>query len=141
MNLNLLDRYQDFGLLILRVGIGIVYLFHGFPKIFGGPEQWENVGRATQFVGISVLPVFWGFLGSSAEFFGGLLIIFGLFTRPAVIALFLTMTVATAMHIGSGDEFAYTSHALKMSILFLGLFFMGPGRHSLDKKISIHVRR
>ncbi|MEX1136729.1 MAG: DoxX family protein [Balneolales bacterium] len=141
MNLNLLDRYQDFGLLVLRVGIGMVYLFHGFPKIFGGPDVWENYGQATQHIGITFLPVFWGFLGSSAEFFGGLLLIFGLFTRPAVVALFLTMVVATTMHIGSGDGFTTISHSLKMAIVFFGIFFIGPGRHSMDKKISIHVRR
>ncbi|MEX0929114.1 MAG: DoxX family protein [Balneolales bacterium] len=141
MNFKLLERFQDFGLFIIRVGIGTVYLFHGFPKIFGGPEQWEGVGQATQHLGISFLPVFWGFLGSSAEFFGGLLLIFGLFFRPATIALFLTMVVATSMHIGSDDGFTTISHALKMAILFFGLIFIGPGKYSLDRKISIHVRR
>lgn len=141
MNLKLLDRYQDFGLFVLRVGIGIVYLFHGFPKIFGGPERWETLGQSSQHLGISFLPVFWGFLGSASEFFGGLLIIFGLFFRPATVALFLTMVFATASHIGSGDSFSAISHSMKMAIVFFGLFFIGPGRHSLDKKISIHVRR
>lgn len=136
-----LERFQDLGIFIIRAGVGIVYLFHGFPKVFGGPETWESVGQATQYIGISFLPVFWGFLGSSAEFFGGLLLILGLFSRPATVALFLTMVVATAFHIGSGDDFSVMAHALKMAIVFLGLFFTGPGSISMDRKIGFHVRR
>ncbi|MEX0685050.1 MAG: DoxX family protein [Balneolales bacterium] len=141
MNLSFLDRYQDFGLLIIRIGIGIAYMFHGFPKLFSGPERWESLGEATYHVGIDFIPVFWGFIGASAEFFGGVLLILGLFFRPATIALFLTMAVATASHLGSGDPFTVFSHPLKMAILFFGLFFMGPGRHSMDRKIIFQVRR
>jgi putative oxidoreductase len=38
MILHKLDRYRDAGLLVLRIGIGVMFMLHGFPKVMGGPE-------------------------------------------------------------------------------------------------------
>ena len=46
MILTFLDKHQHIGLLILRIGFGCMFLFHGLPKLFGGPEKWEKVGAA-----------------------------------------------------------------------------------------------
>ncbi len=43
MILRSLTRYRDAGLLILRIGIGIMFLYHGAPKLIGGPEKWEKL--------------------------------------------------------------------------------------------------
>ncbi len=40
MILRSLDKYRDVGLLILRVGIGIMFMGHGLPKLIAGPEKW-----------------------------------------------------------------------------------------------------
>ena len=37
-------RLRDVGLLILRVGLGIAFLVHGWPKITGGPKFWTGLG-------------------------------------------------------------------------------------------------
>lgn len=134
MKLIFLAKYTDFGLLLLRVGIGIMYLYHGFPKIMGGPEKWIKLGSAMQFVGVSAIPVFWGFMAAASEFGGALLLIIGLFFRPACFFLMITMAVAVSMHLGKGDGLQVASHAIENGILFAGLFFIGPGRYSLDKK-------
>jgi putative oxidoreductase len=128
-------RYQDFGLLILRVGIGIMFIVHGWPKITGGPEMWAKVGGAMGTLGITQGATFWGFMGSFAEAGGGLLMILGLFFRPAMVLMFITMAVAANMHYVSGDGFAGYSHALEAAILFFSLLFIGPGRYSLDQSI------
>ena len=44
------------GLLIMRVGIGILFIYHGYPKITGGPETWSGVGAAMGTFGISFAP-------------------------------------------------------------------------------------
>ena len=36
---------KDTGLLILRIGIGVMFMLHGLPKITGGTEQWAQMGR------------------------------------------------------------------------------------------------
>jgi hypothetical protein len=42
-----MDRYRDLGLLILRVGFGLAFVwYHGYPKLAGGPEMWARIGDA-----------------------------------------------------------------------------------------------
>jgi len=132
--LKLLNKYKDIGLLILRVGIGSMFLFHGAPKMFGGPEKWEMLGKAMSSVGIQFVPVFWGFMASVSEFFGGICIILGFFFRPACILLTITMAVAASMHLNRGNGLGGASHAIESGIVFLSLVFVGPGKYSLDEK-------
>jgi len=126
------DKYRDFGLLILRVGIGIMFMYHGFPKIIAGPESWTNLGGALSEIGFVILPTFMGFMAALSEFAGGLLLILGLFTRPACLFLFITMIVAALVHLLGGDSFGEASHAIESAIIFFSLILIGPGKYSLD---------
>lgn len=135
------DRYKDLGLLLLRVGLGTMFILHGYPKVFGGPEMWAEVGTATQAVGINFSPVFFGFMAGITELFGGLFLMLGLFFKPALGMLTAVMIVATANHISSGDSFALTSHSIEMTVVFISLFFIGAGKYSLDQKIKKRNRR
>lgn len=136
MLLQSLNKYSDSGLLLLRIGLGVMFIYHGYPKLAGGPEKWERVGLAMSFLGISFFPVFWGFMAAISEFFGGLFLILGFLTRPASIFLMLTMIVASVMHLGKGDGLQVASHAIEAGIVFLSLIFIGAGRYSLDEKLS-----
>ena len=128
-----LDRYRDQGLLLIRVGLGVMFMLHGWPKISGGPEQWAGLGQATGALGITFAPVFWGFMAAASEFFGGFLLLLGLLTRWALAGLFCVMFVASTMHLTAGDGFTVASHAMKAGTVFLGLILIGPGRFSLDR--------
>jgi putative oxidoreductase len=136
MILTFLNKYRDIGLLILRIGIGGMFIFHGFPKILGGPGNWEKLGLAMATFGIQFMPAFWGFMSAFAEFFGGILIILGLFFRPACILLTINMTVATSMHLSRGDGLGGASHAIEDGIVFLSLILIGPGKYSLDETLK-----
>ena len=136
MVLRSLDKYRDIGLLILRVGIGIMFIIHGLPKLTGGPEKWMMLGGTMKSLGISFGPTVWGFMAALSECVGGLLLVLGFFTRPACFFLLATMVVATSMHISKGDPFPRYSHAMEAGILFLSLIFIGPGKYSLDDKIK-----
>lgn len=125
---------RDFGLLLLRVGIGIMFMLHGWPKIAGGPEKWTALGGALETFGIYFAPGFWGFMAAFAEFFGGLFFALGLFWRPTLLLLVITMIVAAAKHLAAGDGLMGSSHAIEAGIAFLGLLIIGPGRYSLDAK-------
>jgi len=126
-----LDKYRDFGLLLLRVGIGGVFAtMHGWGKISGGPEVWERLGSAIGALGVPVfLPTFWGFMAAFAEFVGAILLVFGFMYRPAAFLLLCTMIVATAMHAAKDENF---NHPLELGIVFLAMLFIGPGKYSLD---------
>ncbi len=135
---NSLDRFRDFGLLLLRLGIGATFIIvHGGPKLLAGPERWETLGGAMSLVGIHFLPVMWGFLAAFAESVGALLLLVGFLTRPALFLLTVTMIFAAGAHlILWGDDWSTTSHSLKMGIVFFSLIFIGPGRYSVDQMLK-----
>lgn len=135
-----MDRYRDYGLLVIRVGVGVIFMFHGWPKITGGVEMWERLGGAMSVFGIGFAPVFWGFMAAFSEFFGGLLIALGLFSRPAAFLMFFTMVVASLMHITGGDGFSRFSHPLKLVFVFFGLILTGPGKYSIDAGLARGLR-
>ena len=130
------DKYRDSGLLILRVGIGIMFMGHGYPKVLGGPEKWASLGGAMKSFGIDFFPTFWGSLAAFAELVGGALLAIGFLTRPACFFLLITMIVAAAMHISKGHPFMKYAHSVEASILFLSLIFIGPGKYSVDEKMA-----
>ncbi len=126
-----LAKYRDLGLVLLRVGVGLGFTyFHGWGKLVGGPETWERVGGAMRHFGIGFGYTTFGFLGALSESVGGLLIATGFLFRPAALFLMLTMVVATNSHLSTGQ--GTPAHAFKNAWLFLGLFFVGPGRYSVD---------
>src|SRR5690606_41060423 len=57
--------------------------FHGLPKLMGGPELWTAIGGSMQNLGINFLPTAFGFSAGLIETLGSLLLILGLWTRPA----------------------------------------------------------
>jgi putative oxidoreductase len=131
-----LERFSDLGLLILRLGVGLGFFwYHGWPKLIGGPERWAGVGGSMANLGLGGLldPVVWGFLAAAAESVGALLFAVGLFFRPMSLVLALTMVVAGANHLvtGQGTE----AHAVKNVFFFVGLMGVGAGRYSVD-----HIR-
>jgi putative oxidoreductase len=136
MILTFLNKYRDIGLLILRLGIGGMFIFHGAPKILGGPDMWEKLGTTMGIFGVHFLSVFWGFMSSFAEFFGGIFLILGFLFRPACILLTINMIVATSMHLNRGDGLGMASHAIEAGILFLSLILIGPGKYSLDEVLK-----
>lgn len=127
-------NYLHLGLLILRIGMGIMFILHGFPKIMGGPDKWISLGElGMSKVGISFGWLFWGFLAAVSEFFGGLFLVFGLMVRLSGFFLFFTMLIAAAFHLLSGDGIMGASHAIESGIIFLFLIFSGGGYYTIDQ--------
>ena len=129
-------RKKDWGLFILRAGIGIMFMYHGWGKLAGGPEVWQKVGSAMTYLGIHSAHTFFGLMAALSEFGGGIGLILGLFFRPACFFLLFTMFVAATMHLATGDGLQTASHAVEAGIVFLSLLFLGPGPYNLDEKIG-----
>ena len=129
------DKLLHFGLLILRVGIGISIFYHGLPKLTGGVDTWTAIGSSLSAFGIDFAPTFWGLLAALTESVGGILFALGLFFRSATVFLAGMMAVALGTHLMAGDGFMIYGHALDLLIVFVATFFIGAGKLSLDNRL------
>jgi putative oxidoreductase len=129
------SSYRDTGILFLRLGFGIMFIFHGFPKIYGGVEKWAELGASMKHLGIYFLPAFWGFLSAFTEFAGGILLIMGLFTRVVAIFLFINMVVASIAVYSKSHDLMAAASPIEDTIVFFSLIFLGGGRFSIDGMI------
>ena len=121
------------GLLILRVLPGYFLIVnHGWKKITN-PEKWNGLGEAVTkyLIGIDFLNPIFGFLAAFAESVGAILVLGGLFTKPAAILVCGTMFFAALYHItGTGNP----ELALIYFSIFATISAAGPGKYSLDSK-------
>lgn len=141
MCLAFLNQYSAVGFLILRIGIGAMFMFHGYGKLTAGSAVWERVGSAMTYLGIHFGHQVFGLLAALSEFGGGLCLILGLCFRLACFFLFFTMAVAATMHLAQGDGLKTASHAVEAGILFLSLILIGPGPYSLDERFEKFWRK
>ena len=131
---------KDIGLLIIRLGIGAsMLIFHGQEKMAGGPEMWAKIGGSMKIIGITFLPVFWGFMAAFSEAVASLLIMFGILFRPAAALLACTMFVAVLTHMNLSSfvfnpDWKGASHAIELLVIYIGLFLIGPGRFGVTFK-------
>jgi putative oxidoreductase len=122
----------DRALLLMRVGIGVLTIGHGIPKIMGGVPMWQELGTWVYPLGIHFLPTMWGFLGACTEFFGGIALVAGFGTRVASFCLTMMMFVATVWHLNHGDVFNVYSFPLSLIVVYIGFIMMGSGKYSAD---------
>ncbi|MGB3726451.1 MAG: DoxX family protein [Glaciecola sp.] len=129
--------------LALRVGAGIIFVAHGAQKLFGmfGGYGLEGTGQWMASIGLEP-----GYLmalaAGSAEFFGGLLILVGLLTRPAAIVLAFTMLVAiVSVHLPNGLFMTNNGYEFGLSLLVLSisLAISGAGKWSIDNAIVNYI--
>lgn len=131
------NRFRDLGILLLRLGTGMIFIFiHGLGKIKGGPELWTKLGGAMSNFGITFLPAVWGFMSAFTEFFVPMFIIIGLFYRPAALLLAFNMIVATTSHFHNLDPWGRIAYPMMMAIVFVSMFLMGPGKFSVEEYIK-----
>ena len=118
--------WQDAGLGIIRVLVGLMISYHGL-EVFSTEKMAVYLNWDFKFGS----PTFMAYLGKGIEFFGGVFFILGLFTRLASIPLICTMSFIPFV-LGHGKVFTDDQHPFLFVIIFLIYFFTGPGRWSLD---------
>lgn len=129
---NFLSGYRDAALLIFRLGLGGMFIWHGWPKIIGGPQTWSGLGQAMTTFGIEFAPAFWGFMAGFAEFGGGIMFALGFFYRFASLLLFFNMFVAFSTQMVAGKGLSKASQSLEDGLSFFAAAFVGPGKYSVD---------
>jgi putative oxidoreductase len=119
----------DLGLLVVRLWFGVVLaLHHGYGKLM-------NLGAFTANVATKHIPLPWllGPLAGLGEFFGGLMLAFGIFGRVGAAWVLGVMMVA-AFQVHGADPFGKKELALAYGAVALALLVAGPGRFSVDAR-------
>jgi len=139
----------DVAMLLLRVGIGLVFIPHGYPKVFGEGGAAAFAADVPNYH----LPVFLGYVAAYAEMFGAVLLIAGFLTR--LDALLLAGTMAAAAFLvqlpdalyglqPGASKFMEAMRAMEMPFtLMIGclvLVLLGPGRISIDALLRLEER-
>ena len=131
--------------LALRIPIGIIFVAHGAQKLFGAFGGYGLEGTGQFMASIGLTPGYlMALLAGSAEFFGGLALLFGVLVRPAAAALAFAMLVAIfSVHISHGlfldkNGYEYGLALLAASVLLL---VSGAGRLSVDAALAQRAER
>lgn len=125
-NGSVLSTWTPRVLSILRIVTALLFMHHGSQKLFGFPPS-DHPG------GIELLSL--GGIAGILEFFGGLLVLIGLFTRPISFILSGQMAVAYFM-MHAPSAFLPIVNRGELAVLycfvFLYLAFAGGGPWSVD---------
>ncbi len=121
----------DIVLLVVRIFIGFAMISHGFPKLMQLTSGEEI--KFFNFLGLGER--FSLILAVIAEFVGSIFIILGLFSRPVVFLLIITMAIA-GLIVHSADPFPKREASLIYLSVYLMLFAFGPGRYSIDSMLE-----
>jgi putative oxidoreductase len=124
------DWAFNLGMLILRLGAGVLIIPHGYSKLV---HFAEKKSAFMNFLGMG--STFSLSLVIFAEFFCGMFIILGLFTRLAAIPLVIDMAVAL-IKVHHGDVFGDGERAALYLTCFLVIVLCGPGKASVDGMIG-----
>lgn len=125
----------DTGLLLLRVGAGLMMAGHGWGKVadlLAGRSDFADP------IGIGPVPSL--ALAAFAEFACALAVVAGFKTRFAAVPVVITMLVA-ALVVHAGDPWGRKELAAVYAVAFLALVLTGGGRFSLDAWLTPKKRR
>jgi len=139
----------DISALVLRLAAGLIFLPHGYGKVFGagGPATFA------QDMPSYGLPAFLGYAAAYSELICAVLLIAGLLTRLDGLLLACTMFVATFVvqlpdalrdPQGGGNKLFAALHGIELPLsllaICLALTFLGAGRFSPDWLLRVDER-
>lgn len=129
-------------ILILRVMMALVFIIHGYPKLFG--KQLGPKGLAGWFKQAGIpLPGLFAYLVGLTEFFGGIALGVGFLTRWAALLIGVIMIVAIlkvkrAAGFTRMDAMGY-EYDLALLAVAVALVILGGGNLSVDSAIGWRV--
>ena len=130
---------------ILRLTLGVLFFAHGAQKMLGWFGGYGFTGTMGFFTGAMHIPAPFAVLAIAAEFFGGIGLLLGLFTRVAAFGIAVNMLVAVVMVHSQFGLFANWSGTQKgegieyhLLVLAITTFLMieGGGAFSVDRKLA-----
>jgi putative oxidoreductase len=123
-------------ILFLRLILGVIFLAHGSQKLLGWFGGYGVAGTLGFFAKMGI-PTPLGYAAIFAEFFGGLMLLLGLFSRLGAFAIGVNMAVAILkVHLAKGF-FNPTGFEFPLMLLVsaVTVFLYGPGLYSVDASL------
>lgn len=114
---------------VFRIGTALLFMQHGAQKLFGllGGSQVDSLFSMMGLAGV-------------LEFFGGLLVVLGLFTRSVAGLLALEMLIAYFMAHAPNGVFPIQEGGGEMALLYMLAFaliaMIGPGKYNMDEMME-----
>lgn len=127
-----LKKLEPLALLLLRLALGVIFIFHGYPKLF------VNSHGTMQGFGQMGFPPYFAVIAGVLEFFGGCTLIAGLFTQIVGLLLAGEMVIALwRVHGMFTHPMAVNNYEFPMIVggASFALACLGAGAISLDQAI------
>jgi len=125
------EKLKPLASLFLRLGLGVIFLYHGYGKVFG---EGAALGTAWNSQGMSVvlqILVSWG------EFLGGIAFLVGFLTPVASLGIIIIM-LGAIITVHGKNGFGLMQHGFEYNfaliIMCLALIATGSGPFSMDSK-------
>ena len=135
--MSLLKKWEALTLLLLRCGLATVFIYHGYPKLFG------STGRFVESFQALGLPAYIVYIAGAIELLGGVALALGLFTRVA--GLLLLFDMAAAMWKYNLNEGIYAVREYELPLILglasLAISATGGGQFTLDRLIFLRKRK
>jgi putative oxidoreductase len=126
---------EGWGLLLIRIGVGLVFIFHGYPKMTGRWEgckgSRESVKKSIRALGLP-FPHQLAVLVGAIEYFGGMLLTVGFGTRFVALSIAVVMLVASGRNYAEKGFLGGADMPFSLFMTLLALFLLGSGSISLD---------
>jgi putative oxidoreductase len=145
----MLDVYDErasvrpYGLTLLRLVLGTVFIAHGAQKLFGAWGGGGLPGTAAYFSQLGLEPAYpLAVAAGVVEFGGGILLVLGALTFLASLALVIEMAVAIwQVHLANGFFLSANGYEYNLTLIaaLLCLMLAGPGAFSVDGRRASHA--
>jgi len=127
-------RNDDIARLLLRLGFGILLMFHGMHKLISGIAPIQGMLQSHG------LPAWFGYAVFIGEIIAPIFIILGFYSRIAALIMAFNMLVAISLTTGFFPVHLTKSGApmFELPLLYflaaVILFFAGPGKYAINRK-------
>lgn len=127
------------GPVVLRLGVGVTFIVHGYPKLFGsqpGPRGFAQYLQSLKFAP----PLFWAYAVGVVEFVGGIFLLAGFVMRPAALLLAVEFLVII-LYVKWSKGFSFQKGGWEwdwaLLTMTVALLLTGPGRFALDNRLRL----
>lgn len=129
------EQRINLGLLFMRIGLAAGLLYHALPKLFGSPTLMAGVGKHFTMINPGISLKILGMTVLILECFNALCLVTGYFYR---IACAIQMVLYGLFLWGfiNADYNSLPVYAFGLTVVFLGLFFIGPGGYVISVKFK-----